>query len=75
MRSPHCRTPSVLAVALAFVAALCPPPAARAQGITTGDLNGDGVQGNDLPYVPRNALDPTEIQYRAVGARTPAQQA
>jgi hypothetical protein len=40
-----------------------------------GDLNGDGVQGNDLLYIPRNALDPTEIQYRAVGARTLAQQA
>jgi outer membrane receptor for ferrienterochelin and colicin len=40
-----------------------------------GDLNGDGVQGNDLLYVPRNALDPAEIQYRTVGARTPAQQA
>jgi hypothetical protein len=31
-----------------------------------GDLNGDGVQGNDLIYVPKNALDPTEIQFRNV---------
>jgi len=28
-----------------------------------GDLNGDGVQGNDLFYVPKNALDPAEIRY------------
>ena len=40
-----------------------------------GDLNGDGVQGNDLLYVPKNALDPAEIQYKLVGTRTPAQQA
>jgi hypothetical protein len=40
-----------------------------------GDLNGDGVQGNDLFYVPKSALDPTEIQFRASGANTPAAQA
>ena len=40
-----------------------------------GDLNGDGVQGNDLLYVPKNALDPAEIRYRLVGTRQPAQQA
>ena len=40
-----------------------------------GDLNGDAFQGNDLIYVPKNALDPTEIQFRASGNRTPAQQA
>jgi outer membrane receptor protein involved in Fe transport len=28
-----------------------------------GDLNGDGVSGNDLFYVPNNALDPSEIRY------------
>jgi outer membrane receptor protein involved in Fe transport len=44
-------------------------------GSTTGDLNGDGVNGNDLLYVPRNALDPSEIQFRVSGTRTPAQQA
>ena len=38
-------------------------------------MNGDGVQGNDLLYVPKNALDPAEIQYRLVGTRQPAQQA
>lgn len=32
-----------------------------------GDLNADGVQGNDLLYVPRNALDPNEIQFRNTG--------
>src|SRR5688500_9306665 len=36
-----------------------------------GDLNGDGVQGNDLLYVPLNAQDPTEIQFRQQGTRTP----
>jgi hypothetical protein len=40
-----------------------------------GDLNGDGVQGNDLIYVPKNALDVTEIQFRTSGTRTPVQQA
>ncbi|MGQ0767295.1 MAG: TonB-dependent receptor [Gemmatimonadota bacterium] len=32
----------------------------------TGDLNGDGRQGNDLIYVPRSATDPTEIQFRDI---------
>ena len=43
-----------------------------------GDMNGDGVQGNDLFYVPRNALDASEIQFRATTgatAQTAAQQA
>jgi hypothetical protein len=48
-----------------------------------GDLNADGVQGNDLIYVPRDARDPNEIQFRQAnftgptGSRafTPAQQA
>ena len=40
-----------------------------------GDLNGDGVQGNDLIYVPKNALDPAEIQFRVSGTRTTAVQA
>jgi hypothetical protein len=42
----------------------------------SGDMNGDGVQGNDLFYVPRNALDATEIQFRAItNGATAAQQA
>ncbi len=28
-----------------------------------GDLNADGVVGNDLVYVPTNATDPTEIEF------------
>jgi outer membrane receptor for ferrienterochelin and colicin len=44
-----------------------------------GDLNADGTQGNDLIYVPKNALDPNEIQFRATGTGaalvTAAQQA
>ncbi|MBA2684848.1 MAG: TonB-dependent receptor [Gemmatimonadaceae bacterium] len=28
-----------------------------------GDLNGDGVNGNDLLYVPRNARDPSEMLF------------
>jgi outer membrane receptor for ferrienterochelin and colicin len=31
-----------------------------------GDLNGDGVQGNDLIYIPTNALDPNQIQFRDI---------
>ena len=30
-----------------------------------GDLNGDGFNGNDPLYIPRNAADPTEIQIGA----------
>ena len=41
----------------------------------SGDLNADGRQGNDLIYVPRNALDPAEIRFRASGSITAAQQA
>lgn len=40
-----------------------------------GDLNADSRQGNDLVYVPKNALDPNEIQFRQSGSVTPAQQA
>jgi hypothetical protein len=29
---------------------------------TTGDLNGDLVNGNDPLYIPRNATDPNEVQ-------------
>ena len=29
-----------------------------------GDLNADGQQGNDLLYVPTDATDPTQIQFR-----------
>jgi hypothetical protein len=28
-----------------------------------GDFNRDGVSGNDLIYIPKNALDPNEIQF------------
>lgn len=28
-----------------------------------GDLNADGIRGNDLIYVPKNALDPSEILF------------
>ena len=41
----------------------------------SGDLNADGVQGNDLLYVPKSALDPTEIQFAVSGTITAAQQA
>ena len=40
----------------------------------SGDLNADGVQGNDLLYVPKSAFDPTEIQFVASGTITVAQQ-
>ncbi|HXG69292.1 MAG TPA: TonB-dependent receptor [Gemmatimonadaceae bacterium] len=32
-----------------------------------GDLNADGVQGNDLFYVPTDARDANQIQFRASG--------
>jgi hypothetical protein len=41
----------------------------------SGDLNADGRQGNDLVYVPRNALDPAEIRFQASGSITAATQA
>ena len=37
-----------------------------------GDLNGDGYNGNDPIYVPRNATDPNEVRIgRTVAAPTP----
>jgi outer membrane receptor for ferrienterochelin and colicin len=41
-------------------------------GTTTGsgDLNGDGVQGNDLIYIPKSTTDPTEIQFRDITRTT-----
>ena len=39
-----------------------------------GDLNVDGNQGNDLLYIPKNAFDLTEIQFRTSGTITIAQQ-
>ena len=30
--------------------------------VQSGDLNGDGFNGNDLIYVPKNATDPNEIK-------------
>lgn len=44
-------------------------------GSGSGDLNGDGVTANDLVYVPRDARNTAEIQFRQSGSRTPAQQA
>ena len=36
----------------------------------SGDLNGDGRQGNDLIYVPKSATDPTQIQFRDITSTT-----
>ena len=33
--------------------------------VVSGDLNGDGYNGNDPIYIPRNATDPNEIQLGA----------
>jgi hypothetical protein len=44
-------------------------------GGTSSDLNADGFNTNDLFYVPNNALDPNEIQFRQQGTRSPATQA
>ena len=46
-----------------------------------GDLNRDGVSGNDLIYIPKNATNPSEISFGTANATingvsyTPAQQA
>jgi len=32
----------------------------------SGDLNGDGRNGNDLIYIPRNAFNTTEIRFRNI---------
>jgi len=39
------------------------------------DMNGDNSTGNDLVYVPKDAHDPTEIQFSQNGNLTPAMQA
>jgi outer membrane receptor for ferrienterochelin and colicin len=44
-------------------------------GGSSSDLNADGYNTNDLFYVPNNALDPSEIQFRQQGSRSPATQA
>lgn len=46
-------------------------------GQTSSDMNGDGFNTNDLFYVPNNALDPNEIQFRQTTSvpRSPASQA
>ncbi|MBC7672736.1 MAG: TonB-dependent receptor [Polaromonas sp.] len=41
-------------------------------GGTTGDLNGDGQSQNDLIYVPRNALDQSEILFAGYNGNTAA---
>lgn len=41
-------------------------------GGTTGDLNGDGQSQNDLIYVPKNALDQTEILFAGYNGTTAA---
>jgi hypothetical protein len=39
-----------------------------------GDLNGDGVQGNDPLYIPRSAVDTSEIRFAGTPAEVTAQQ-
>jgi hypothetical protein len=41
-------------------------------GGTTGDLNADGQSQNDLIYVPKNALDQTEILFQGYNGTTAA---
>ena len=41
-------------------------------GGTTGDLNGDGQTVNDLMYVPKNALDQSEILFQGYNGTTAA---
>ena len=42
---------------------------------TTGDLNADGFSANDLVYVPKSALDQTEILFFGYNSATPATRA
>jgi outer membrane receptor for ferrienterochelin and colicin len=44
---------------------------------SNGDMNGDGRNGNDLIYIPRDVFNTSEIQFRAVtnGATVAEQQA
>jgi outer membrane receptor for ferrienterochelin and colicin len=44
-------------------------------GGSSSDMNADGYNTNDLFYVPNNALDPAEIQFRQQGSRSPTTQA
>jgi outer membrane receptor for ferrienterochelin and colicin len=44
-------------------------------GGTSSDMNGDGFNTNDLFYVPNNAFDPAQIQFRTQGSRSPLTQA
>jgi outer membrane receptor for ferrienterochelin and colicin len=44
-------------------------------GGSSSDMNADGFNTNDLFYVPNNALDANEIQFRQLGSRSPATQA
>lgn len=37
-----------------------------------GDLNGDGFNGNDPIYIPRDATDGSEIRFTPMGGNTPA---
>jgi hypothetical protein len=39
------------------------------------DMNGDNFNSNDLIYVPRDARDPAEMRFTALGTLTPAAQA
>ena len=64
------RMPRVLAAfALTLLTALCPPSAARAQGVTTGNLAGIVTDSGGVPVANANVVAlhvPSGTQYRAV---------
>jgi outer membrane receptor protein involved in Fe transport len=45
-----------------------------ATATNTGDLNADGVQGNDLIYVPKDARDQSEIRFQSATFTSPTGQ-
>jgi carboxypeptidase family protein len=58
-----------------LLAALCPPSAARAQGVTTGNLAGIVTDSSGVPVVNANVTAvhlPTGTQYRAVARNSGA---
>jgi len=68
-RRTRCRWSLLSLVPLTFVAALCPPSAARAQGVTTSTLAGIVTDSARIPVANANVLAvhvPSGTQYRAV---------
>src|SRR5918999_2503596 len=70
VRTPRrAATFGIVAVALTVFSALCPPPSARSQGVTTGTLAGIVTDSAGIPVANANVVAvhvPTSTQYRAI---------